>query len=434
MTCGDTNGDENTVAVGLQIMGTIMVITASFISTFGVNLQKWAHNKNTEIPLEERKPMMKNWRWWTGMVCMITGSLFDLAALPFVPQSRVAALGAVGIVANVIVTPLFLGEEVTRHDIVGCVVVCVGCTIACVFGAATEPEIDSSCLLDYFAAGLFIFYAVSLVASLLVMYYLIHGFQVVVARLVEAEECPNDTFDCVWAHRNRGTCEKYTDDMWPFCYITKYGAQFYPFLVAAFGGMCGANSIMFAKAVLIFLKNAASGDASSAGYLMLFLIPFGACLFLQVTFLNKSLQIYPDALFVLPCYQSFWIVFGIAAGLIFYKEYQQLEGWHIFLFALGVIISLVGVKILAMRNSKTDKDDLDEDDTGYTEYADLTREWIPHRTLTKYFGDDIPHDLDQPLTEAGASYQPPSHIHSDLDSMDQEEEKKRMDSSNLVAL
>lgn len=35
-----------------------------------------------------------------------------MAALPFVPQSRVAALGATGIVANVIITPLFLGEKV----------------------------------------------------------------------------------------------------------------------------------------------------------------------------------------------------------------------------------------------------------------------------------------------------------------------------------
>eukprot|EP00658_Telonema_sp_P-2_P024145 TRINITY_DN19689_c0_g1_i1.p1 TRINITY_DN19689_c0_g1~~TRINITY_DN19689_c0_g1_i1.p1 ORF type:complete len:469 (+),score=119.77 TRINITY_DN19689_c0_g1_i1:118-1524(+) len=414
MACGDLN-DEETVSTELQAIGTTMVITASFISTFGVNLQKWAHNKNKEIPLAERKPMIQNWRWWIGMGSMITGSLFDLAALPFVPQSRVAALGAVGIVANVIITPLFLGEKLTRHDLVGCAVVCVGCTLACIFGAGTEPEIDSTCLLDYFTAGLFIVYGVMLLVALGVLYYLIHGFFKVSNQVVEGKHCPDDMFDCVWAHHNQQICREYADSpaLWPFVYITRFGAQFYPFLVAAFGGMCGANSIMFAKAVLIFLKNSFS-DALSLGYLALSLIPFGTCLFLQVTFLNKSLQIYPDALFVLPVYQSFWIVFGVAAGLIFYQEYEQLRGVDVFLFTLGVVLSLIGVQVLTMRKSKrppseqaSGNDALDE----YAEFNDLPiPEFMPHRTLTRYI--DTKTSLDDSVV-SGSEYRPPVSFEMD---------------------
>eukprot|EP00656_Telonema_subtile_P013877 TRINITY_DN17059_c0_g1_i3.p1 TRINITY_DN17059_c0_g1~~TRINITY_DN17059_c0_g1_i3.p1 ORF type:complete len:402 (+),score=76.80 TRINITY_DN17059_c0_g1_i3:3-1208(+) len=386
-----------------------MVIVASFISTFGVNLQKWAHNKNKEIPLEERKPMVQNWRWWSGMSCMIIGSLFDLAALPFVPQSRVAALGAVGIVANVVVTPLFLGEKLTKHDIVGCVVVCLGCTLACIFGAGSEPEIDSSCLLDYFAAGLFVAYAIVLTLMLIILYYFISGFQKVSRAVVADKKCPDDMFDCAWSHENQSLCEDYAQDISPFVYITRFGPQFYPFLVAAFGGMCGANSIMFAKAVLIFLKNTVSGDMAALGYLLIFLVPFGGCLFLQVTFLNKALQIYPDALFVLPCYQSFWIVFGIAAGLIFYQEYKQLQGIDIFLFWLGVVISLAGVQILSMR--KPESQALADSEEGHYEaFTDLAKpEFMPHRTLTARFSElgDEDEDGKKPQVHSDMGFTPP---------------------------
>jgi len=380
-------------------MGTIMVITASFISCFGVNLQKWAHNKNKELPLHERRPMISNWRWWLGFICMVLGSLFDMAALPFVPQSRVAALGATGIVANVIITPLFLGEKLTKHDLIGCGVVCVGCTLATVFGAATEPDIDSTCLLSYFEAGSFIAYAMILITCLCILFYFIRGFQLVERMVIAGKHCPNDNFDCVWAAENEETCLKYADDrIYPFVYITRWGAPFYPFIVAAFAGAAGANSIMFAKAVLIFLKNAAKGNATSAGYLCAFLIPFGGCLFLQITYMNKALHIYPDALFVLPIYQSFWIVLGIAAGLIFYKEYQQLSGLEIFLFSLGVITSLIGVQILSMRDTGDGPDG--------SNYDLAKPEFTAHRTLTRdnSFADDYGGHME---LEGTGSYKPP---------------------------
>lgn len=372
--------------------------------------------------------MISNWRWWLGFICMVLGSLFDMAALPFVPQSRVAALGATGIVANVVITPLFLREKVlmhgyalkddtwfvvqlTKHDIVGCAVVCVGCTLATIFGAANEPDIDSTCLLSYFEAGRFIAYAVSLLCCLCIIFYFIRGFQLVEKKVLEGKHCPNDNFDCVWAAQNEQVCLRYAgEEIYPFVYITRFGAPFYPFLVAAFGGAAGANSIMFAKAVLIFLKNAVKGSAESAGYLCAFLLPFGGCLFAQVTFMNKALHIYPDALFVLPIYQSFWIVLGIAAGLIFYKEYQQLSGVDLFLFSLGVILSLVGVQILSRRKASDSPDSAN--------YDIAKPEFTAHRTLTRdnLFVDDYAHGE----LEGTGTYQPPQVFNLETKQDDQD--------------
>ena len=201
-----------------------------------------------------------------------------------------------------------------------------------------EPDINSDCLLAYFHQTGFIVYLVVLLLSLVGLYYFIYGYKLVSINwdgLVKADVM-REKMECMWAHEcyKRGeTYDKYDgktllqiiadpDELHPFVYVTRFGPQFYPFVHAAFGGMAGANSIMFAKAVLIFGKNMVTGpdQGLSAAYLGVFLVPFGLCLFAQIKYLNVALAIYRDSLFVLPCYQSFWIVFGIAAGPTLHQE------------------------------------------------------------------------------------------------------------------
>jgi len=422
MGCGDIA--ENTeVPVSLQIVGTSMVISASFISTFGVNLQKWAHNKNADLPFNQRVSMVKNWRWWLGMIGMILASVFDLVALPWVPQSRVAALGAVTMVSNVIVTPLFLGEKLTRYDIVGCIVIVGGCVLTTIFGAGNEPDIDSTCLLDYFKKLPFLIYAFILLVGLVILYYFIRGYKLLERAVVaqmhadqsEEEDLQVDfSFECVWAHENQHLIEPHIHKIKPYVYVTRFGPQFYPFIHAAFGGMCGANSIMFAKAVLIFLSNLVAGkdSAASGGYLVVFLVPFVLCLFLQIKYLNAALKIYQDALFVLPCYQSFWIVFGIAAGLIFYQEYTQLDTLDVILFTVGVAVSLLGVVILAMRNAEAPLKALEGlKGDEFVEYNLANPEFLPHHYVSYVEGEQLTFE-GQPLMERPSfdSLYPPDHM------------------------
>jgi len=334
-------------------MGTIMVILASFVSVCGVNLQKMAHNRNQALPREARKPMGKDWLWWCGMVLMFGGSLLDLIALPFVPQSRVSALGAAGIVANVVITPLFLKERPTRYDLIGCLICTAGCTVATLFGASNEPDLTSDCLLSYFKASPFVVYISVITLLLCTLMYFIEGFRRKKNAVIAAGV--TDVFETRWVADNWDKVAAITDypgSEW-FIFLHR-GPQFYPSVHAGLAGMAGAQSIMLAKAVLIFLGNIISGpdNAKSAGLLVAFLLPFGLCLWLQIAYLNIALKIYPDALFVLPVYQSFWIVFGIASGLIYYQEYLELSGTQTAMFSAGVLLSLAGVAVLAQRKSK----------------------------------------------------------------------------------
>ena len=141
-------------------------------------------------------------------------------------------------------------------------------------------------------------------------------------------------------------------------FVTSWGPQFYPTVHAVYAGTIGAQSVMFAKTVLKFLGNAVyetdGSTASSVGYIFVFLVPTAFCLVNQIHYLNVSLQIYRDALFVLPVYQAMWVAAGILSGLFFYQEYREIRHLDAILFTLGCLLSMTGLVVLAKRKSQTD--------------------------------------------------------------------------------
>ena len=243
--CNIAIANESKVSQGLVWMGTVMVIAASFLSCFGLNLQKLSHNKNEEKAMGDRKSMFQSWRWLLGMICMVSGSVLDMLALPFVPMSRVSALGASGMIANIIITPIFLGEKLTKHDLIGGGITVIGTTIACVFGAQKEPVVTSDCLLENFKMKMFIFFAVCVVVFQSVMFYLMKGFQYKQAAAVEAGLCVQ-YMECVAAWENEEKLKSLPQHK-RFGFYTQMGPQFYPVVHAVFAGTCGAFSVMFAK-------------------------------------------------------------------------------------------------------------------------------------------------------------------------------------------
>ena len=69
---------------------------------------------------------------------------------------------------------------------------------------------------------------------------------------------------------------------------------------------------------------------------------------LQVRYLNEALRRF-DILLIVPVYQTFWILSGTVAGLIYFKEYLQISHsvQRTSLFFTGVVLALFGVALLA---------------------------------------------------------------------------------------
>ena len=240
-----SGSSADNVNSALVWLGTAMVIAASFVSCFGLNLQKLSHNQNEEKDQADRKPMYKSWTWVLGLGCMVLGSILDVLALPFVPMSRVSALGASGMIANIMITPLFLKETVTNHDLLGGTVTIVGTTIACYFGAQSEPVISSDCLLENFTQDMFIFFAIVVAVMIAVLVYLMIGFKKTQEAAVEAG-LTVQYLECVSAWQKLEDLQSLPQDK-TFRFFTQFGPQFYPVVFAVFAGTVGAFSVMFVK-------------------------------------------------------------------------------------------------------------------------------------------------------------------------------------------
>ena len=355
--------------VAKDVLGDSLVVLACFMSCVGVNLQKWAHNHNEKLAADKRSSMYLSGRWWAGIGMMILASLMDLAALPLIPLSRVAALGSTTLVANVMLTPWFQRERLTRHDIVGCIMTVVGSASASYFGATRQADFNQEVLLSLITAPLFIHYTIAVVILVMIYLYLIDGFNQMEDELkrrgVLGGVDQPEVLECVWAFDNLDeVVAAMADGDAPLTdsptthikpkqrFVLKFGPQFYPTVHASLGGLLGGHSIMFAKSTIVLANE--FYDSLSIITLALTLVGLGFTLLTilgQVHYLNKGLRIYKDVLFVLPVYQACWVVSGVASGLIYYQEYLRIPQSDLWFFVLGVAITLSGLLVLGMRKS-----------------------------------------------------------------------------------
>ncbi|KAG0094620.1 hypothetical protein BGZ93_006994 [Podila epicladia] len=72
---------------------------------------------------------LKSVMWWTGMVMMIVGEVFNFVAYAFVQPILVTPLGALSVVICAILSSIFLRERLTLQGKVGCAQCIVGATI-----------------------------------------------------------------------------------------------------------------------------------------------------------------------------------------------------------------------------------------------------------------------------------------------------------------
>jgi hypothetical protein len=68
--------------------------------------------------------------------------------------------------------------------------------------------------------------------------------------------------------------------------------------------------------------------------------------------LNTSLQKF-DSVFIVPAMQVFWILFSVITGGIYFQEFQSFAWYQYAPFALGLLLLVIGVLLLAPRTAST---------------------------------------------------------------------------------
>lgn len=118
----------------------------------------------------------------------------------------------------------------------------------------------------------------------------------------------------------------------------------------ALSGICGAQSILFAKSVAELVKTTAEGDSQFGNVITyVFALAMFASVFLQIHWLAHGLQHF-DAVFIVPVFQCFFISVSIFGGGVYFKEFARMNALSLAMFFIGAGITISGVYLLSHRD------------------------------------------------------------------------------------
>lgn len=323
--CGVVEGEAGELLSGGWYIGVALSIAASICSNMGMNVQKFSMIKEgkasrVDREYEERAYIFQPY-WVIGLGMVIFGALGDFIALGFAAQSLTTPVGGLTMVANIMFAHMWLGEALSRMDIVAtCIILCGVVTVA-ISADKTEKFYTLQCLLDAYLETEFLVYAFFMGMLLLFGY----GINVYLRKLRARAGARFDS-------------KEY-----------KKWKKIHPVCPAALSGLVGAQSVLFAKSTAELIKVSLEGDnqfLNGATYVIMLLM--FVSIFSQIHWLAMALKDF-DAVIVVPVFQCFFITGSIIGGGVLFKEFENLATWELALFMVGITLTQVGVFLLAQR-------------------------------------------------------------------------------------
>lgn len=156
--------------VGLALaVGSGVLIGSSFVFKKKGLL---ASQKKFDTTAGEGHAYLKSPMWWTGMIIMVLGEVFNFVAYAFADAVLVTPLGALSVVICAVLSSIFLKEKLTLFGKVGCFLCIVGSVII----ALNAPTSHSGGKITEFqklflAPGFLTWASVCIVASLVLVFY-----------------------------------------------------------------------------------------------------------------------------------------------------------------------------------------------------------------------------------------------------------------------
>ncbi|KAH9261369.1 hypothetical protein BASA81_000001 [Batrachochytrium salamandrivorans] len=297
------------------IISVCLAIFAALVNNFGLNLQKLAWTKKQSNVI--RKSVYSTY-WAVGMIFIIMASVLDFVALAFGPQSVIAPLGSLTMVANAFIAPWMHGEKLQPGVVKATVIIIVGCITA----VAAASHVNNICSLEalfaLYLTGRFILYAMIVGGILFAIYVYIKK------------------------------CERVHTELGQNSAAYQSLLRFHRISYAAESGIFGAQSVLFARTITQAFTGSLRGGTlfllNPAIYLVF--VCLVGCIVLQIYWLNQGLARF-ESLYNVPIFTSSWIVGTVLGGGIFYGEFSTFSVAQAVLFPMGVILCCVGVFFLA---------------------------------------------------------------------------------------
>lgn len=264
---------------------------------------------------------MKQSKWLAGLTCVIVGSIIDFLSFGLAPQSLLAPLAALALVWNLGMASYLLGEQYSKKDVYAAITIFIGTGICVSNAPHDEMEYDLESLIELWETNRMFYYCLT-IPSVLLFHY----------TLITCSEDAKSVFHSV----------KPTQKSVSFIRMVGY---------CGFAGVVGGQSLLFAKSFVELIKSAFNGtDAFWHFHTYFLLFMLVVCLLVQVTYLNHALKHF-DSLYVVPVYQSYWILAGVIGGLVYFGEWDAMDAANSRMFLVGIAVTFFGLYILTQKSS-----------------------------------------------------------------------------------
>ncbi|GAB9472752.1 hypothetical protein Gpo141_00009924 [Globisporangium polare] len=292
-------------------IGLGIVVGSAILSNLGVNVQKLSHVREEERPPFARRLYYTRPVWIIGMILIVLGAVGDFEALGFAPQALVASVGGgCTVLANVFFAHLWLGQILSKTDVVGTTLIIVGVVLSTV---VNEP--DDKMSLDELERQ---FCQLGFLIYLGVMFAILGAMFAEIQAISRLPKSANEA---------------------------RY--RLMPFLYATASGIFGSFSVLLAKCASILLILTLSGENQFTHFTTyLFVGGMVSTLVLQTDLLNRAIMA-GDTLSVFPMFQCFWIGSSVIGGVVFYEKYTRFTTFEWICLPIALAFIIFGIYLLS---------------------------------------------------------------------------------------
>ncbi|KAI5450135.1 hypothetical protein NCC49_003762 [Naganishia albida] len=361
------------------ILGITIVLGASVMNAFGLNLTKMDHMRAQALPKASRPPDWQRPTWLLGMLAYIASQIFgSTLSLKYLRSDWVAPLGSTSLVFNFIFAKLLIGTQVTKQDVQGTALIVLGVLCILIFSSINhglDAVITVERLSEMWSRGNWLAWFFFIVFATFFTFEITH----LLALLLKSRESlsPTGEFDpslppTSTGGRARGGPQnpviKFMKGLW-----TRWRAVRGMVLSrlermlertndervrymqgigwAVVGGSLAGGCLVFTKAVVKILELPEKPFAHFAPIVTVILVAVTAVL--QIICLNKGLKT-ADSTLVVPLFYAGYTVLGFVNSLIFMNETDQYETWVLGAIFLSIGVLVAGVVLLSLK--KTDSE------------------------------------------------------------------------------
>jgi hypothetical protein len=352
------------------LLGVVIYLIGTTSMALGANLQRYSMTKEDLLPVDERRPKMKQPWVVIGFILMVCSGIFLSVALIFASQTQLAPLILFIFLSNALFAH-FLNKEpfYWKSDGLATVLVCSG-VLACVITAPHNNEYyDNDAMKHLMSQWSFITFMCVTCAFIAIAW---------IFKWKTMKDCGGE--------------------------IHKLRPNTLMMLQLAFGslpGCFGGLNITLTKSTFSLII----GQVEDHGFVGIWISPllYGLGFIVTVTYILQMKSTVDglalcSAMIVISTQAVSEMITATMGGLLFFQDYKKFEAWDAAVFAVGIFLSLAGTFVLSYNRSfgevdesescSSDSDDSDEEiENGDGKAKEVNTENVLSKDLEK--GADV---------------------------------------------